>query len=455
MSNKLKKIIKIIIVILIIILIGVLILIGKVNKKNNSDVIEYENEIEINDILEKEKTRSNYYTVKNIVEKYYSSLCNLNKKVEDVLIFEYDEEVEHIEEETAQEIQITKDKIYNFFDENYIKDTNLNINSLQEKLGNYNNLYVLIEDMYVREIATNLKTYFVFGTIVEKTASLGEKFELMIAIDSKNFTFNIYTSDYINKYNLYELSKEANFNEDVFCLTGIENRKYNKYENKAVNNEEHAKNLLENFTQSIKYNNIEYSYSRLNEEYKIKKFKDFSDYEKYIERNKNNITKAYLNYYKSNKQEGFTQYICVDKSERYYIFNEAATMDYNLILDNYTIDIQEFVDKYNNSSEKDKVLLNVQKVIAATKDGDYKYVYSKLDNGFKSANLQTQEKFEKFIKEKYNEKDIIEFTTYEKINNTHVYLLEITKSNGNKTKAQIVMQLKDGTDFVMSFSPQK
>lgn len=453
MNGKSKKKIKIIIAILIIILIGVLGLISILNKNLKTDVIEYEVEkTTIKDTLEKEKTRSNYYTVKNIVEKYFSSLCNLNKKTEDVLILEYDEEVKHIEEEMAQEIESTKNRIYNFFDENYIRETGLTKYNLQEKLGNYNNLYVLIEDILVREISTNIKSYFVFGTITEKNTLVSDKFNLMIAMDSKNFTFNIYTSDYIDKYNLYELSKEVDFNEKTFKISNIDKREYNKYQNKTVNSEEHAKELLKSYTQSIKYNNINYSYNRLDEEYKTNKFTNLSDYEKYIEKNKKNITKATLNYYKTNVQDGFIQYICVDQSDRYYIFNETSIMDYNLILDTYTIDIQEFVDKYNNSNEKDKVLLNIQKLITATKDGDYRYVYSKLDNSFKLANFSTQEKFERYIKEKYSEKDTIEFTKYEKINNAHIYDIEITKNNGNKVKAQIVMQLNEGTDFVMSFS---
>jgi len=448
MNNKSKNIITLIIIILIIIIIGILFLIKKLDKKTITDDREIISETTLYDTLVKENTRSYYYTVKNIIEKYYYSLCNLNKTIDDVEVFENDEETEHLETEIATEIEVTKKRIYDFFDENYIKETGLTIDNLQEKLGNYKDLHVLIEDMYVRDISLGHKIYFASGTITEKRNANSQKFQLMLVMDLKNSTFNLYTEDYINRHNLYELSKQENL-EKTF---NVEKRTYNKYENKTVNDEQYAKELLKNYTQSIKYNNLEYSYNRLEQQYKTNKFANFADYEKYIELNRSNILKSNLKYYKKNVQEEFTQYICVDGNERYYIFNEYAVMDYDLILDIYTVDVKEFAEKYENSSEDEKVLINAQKLIFATKDGDYKYVYNKLDNNFKTTKYPTQASFENYIKEKYKENDKLEFTTYEKIGDTHIYRMNVKKGNGSEIKAQIIMKLNEGTDFVMSFS---
>ena len=455
MNNKFKNIITIIIIIIIMVIVGILILIKNLSKNKVTDVRESENDISIIDTLVREDTRVNYYTVKNIVEKYYSSLCDLNKTIDDIQIFEYDEEVKYLQEEFAEEIEVNKKKIYDFFDEKYINETGLTIDNLQQKLGNYKNLYVLINDMYVRDITLTLRAYFVSGTIIEKISQNSESFQLMILMDYTNSTFNIYTQDYIDKHNLYEASKGEEFGKTIFNITNIEKRTYNKYQNEPKTDEEHAKELLKSFTQSIQYNNMEYSYNRLNEQYKNDKFGNLSEYEKYIKKNKKDIISANLKYYKKDVQEGFTQYICVDTKEKYYIFNEYSVMNYELILDMYTVDVLEAVKKYNNLTEEEKVLANINKVISATKDEDYKYVYNKLDNNFKISNFSTQDIFENYIKEKYNKYDKIDFLTYEKIANTHIYNIEITKFNRNKINAQIVMKLNEGTDFVMSFSKTK
>lgn len=57
------------------------------------------------------------------------------------------------------------------------------------------------------------------------------------------------------------------------------------------------------------------------------------------------------------------QYICVDQTGKYLIFKEKSIMDYEIILDTYTIDLPEFVEQYNSSSEDKKVQFNIQKFL--------------------------------------------------------------------------------------------
>lgn len=447
--NNMKKIM-IILGILIVIIICILI-IQKLRERRLSNEAGYTSDVIIGDTLELVNIRSNYYTVRNIVEQYYYSLCNLNKTSKDVLVFEYDEEVENLENDITKEIENTKKRIYSFFDEDYITKTGLSTDNLQKKLGNFNNLYVLIEEMYVRDITENLKVYFVFGNITEKLTMKSGKFQLMIAMDSDNNTYNIYTSDYIEKYNLYELSKEKDFNEKVFKITNIEDRKYNTYEYKIVDDEEYAKDLLKSYVQAIKYENIDYLYGKLDEKYKAEKFKEKSDYENYINANKSNITTATLKYYKDNKYENYRQYICVDQNENYYIFNETSTMNYTLILDNYTIDLPEFIQKYEIATTEEKVMLNIQKIVHALNGKDYSYVYSKLADEFKENYFKNYETFAKYAEYIFDVGNEITFNKYIQTENLCTY--EITLKGKNKTVTKtIVMKLEEGTDFVMSFN---
>ena len=56
----------------------------------------------------------------------------------------------------------------------------------------------------------------------------------------------------------------------------------------------------------------------------------------------------------------YTEYTCMDQFENYYIFRENKVMDYSIILDNYTIPTEEFIEKYNSVNEQKKVVLNIQ-----------------------------------------------------------------------------------------------
>ena len=81
-----------------------------------------------------------------------------------------------------------------------------------------------------------------------------------------------------------------------------------------------------------------------------------------------------LEKYRVIRNEDNTQYICIDEYGNYYLFNLIASFEYTVILDNYTVDVPDFIEEYNTSEENKKVKLNIQKLIIATKQGDYKYV---------------------------------------------------------------------------------
>ena len=81
-----------IILFLLIIIIGILLFVKYKYDKTLPDEVEYNGNIIINNTLRKVTIRNNYYSVKNIVEKYYFALSDINKK-EEILFFE-DEESE-------------------------------------------------------------------------------------------------------------------------------------------------------------------------------------------------------------------------------------------------------------------------------------------------------------------------------------------------------------------------
>lgn len=212
---------------------------------------------------------------------------------------------------------------------------------------------------------------------------------------------------------------------------------FNKYKNTILTNPEKAYDMLEN-------------------EYKQKKFGSIENFKKYAEDNYEKLTNSNLTKYQiddTNKE--YTRYICADEYENYYIFEEKAIMQFTIILDTYTIDQPEFIEKYDETNEKGKCILNIEKVKQALNSGDYEYIYGKLNEQFKNKNYSTLSAFENYMKSNLNKYNKIEYKEFKNEGETYIYNVELTDLLGKTDKTinmQILMQLKDDRDFVMSFS---
>ena len=365
-----------------------------------------------------------------------------------------------------------KTAIYSLLDKDYSAKEEINEDNVISKISLIENVNSesKVEEIYIKD-HLSYPTYFVKTNFLKEN---NKKLYYIFYTDNLEGAFSIQPINE-EEYNLY-VQGQSKFETKE---NKIEKNSYNTILRRSLEDEQIVQRYFEDYIQNALYN-TERAYNLLQEEYREKKFGSLEEYKKYILEKHEQLTS--MDYYSIKEQEDFgtdeeynqylnnliikglsrygieryddyTQYICVDEYGNYYIFNATAAFQYTVILDSYTIDIPQIVEKYNKSVENEKVQLNIQKLITATKEGDYKYVYSKLDNTFKSSNFPTQESFKNYIKEKYSEEDKIEFIKYEKINNVHVYDIEVTNQSGDQTRrAQIVMQLKEGTDFVMSFS---
>lgn len=129
-------------------------------------------------------------------------------------------------------------------------------------------------------------------------------------------------------------------------------------------------------------------------------------------------------------------------------------MDFKMILDTYTIDLPQFIEKYNQANDETKVALNLQKVFEAINDEDYNYVYNKLDDTFKQNNFPTLESFEEYVKNNFYSKNTITKANYTMENDMYVYGLNISNADNENefiTK-EFIVKLEEETDFVMSFN---
>ena len=363
------------------------------------------------------------------------------------------------------------DVLYEYLNENYINKNNLSKNDIIEKLVKYNNY-----DGYVSEEAYELNgevnsIYFIKGKI-----DLKEVF-FEVTIDYTNSTFDIMpveNEEYNNDINTGVDSNEiANKN--------ISKKTYNIIAKTNLSDADIVRSYYKRYAKLI-VEDSEEAYERLNSTYKKQRYKNYEDFQKYVEENKNEFDTAYkienidnLTFNGFNERYIFEQknknyaienyqvlrknddivYIGVNGFGNYFIFEVSKPGMYNVILDNHTIDLSEFTEKYNSSKAKDKVAMNAEKIKDALNTKDYGYIYEKLNDTFKKNNYPTQQQFENYIKDKVYEYNKFEYTKMEEQGET--YILYITVKDQTEEKEEnknlaIIMQLNEGTDFTMSFS---
>ena len=136
---------------------------------------------------------------------------------------------------------------------------------------------------------------------------------------------------------------------------------------------------------------------------------------------------------------------------KYYIFMEEEVGKYSVVLDTYTIDLPEFIEKYNSANEKTKVGLNIQKVFDAINNEDYEYVYNKLDNTFKQTNFKTVQELKNYVIQNFSGKQL-KYGECQQQGSLYIFDITITEGTKQEVSFSVVMQLKEGTDFVMSFN---
>lgn len=234
----------------------------------------------------------------------------------------------------------------------------------------------------------------------------------------------------------------------------IERYDYNQYITKVIADQDMV-NIYFNDYRYYAIFHPEEAYNLLDEEYREKKFGNLETFQAYINQNMDQIFTSSIDSFTVSNWDGGKQYIAIDKEGKYYIFQENVVMDYSVILDTYTVDLPEFLEEYNTTTEEEKVAMNIQRVFSAINDGDYRYVFEKLDETFKNNNFPTQEDFENYMKNNFFQNNEIELSKTESQGNIYLYEIIISDATGQSTNTitkTFVMQLQEGTDFVMSFS---
>lgn len=418
------KTIKKVIICIAIVIIIILIAIVAIKKKEQNKVIDKygnhdESGIVINYEIEDVINETKFYTVSNCIQKYIDSISEKDEKA-----------------------------IYNMLSKEYIADKRItNKNVIQNVPMIEEQSTFIAKEMKVFG-GNEIEVYSVYGKLFQKdNVNISEDIYFIVKMDETNFTFNINP----------QIDKNIKTINDIKIMTEtekIEKNDNNTFEYIRISTEDVIRNYFTDYKRNVIYD-VESAYKSLDEEYRNKRFGSLENYEKYVKENIDLIRQNILDNYQINEKENYNQYVCTDKNGNNYIFKENAIMKYSLILDTYTIDLPEFLEKYNSTTDQGKVALNIQKFMQSINAKDYNYAYNCLSDGFRNNYFKTLESFKEYITQNLYSNNKVEYLEFNKENLVYTYKIQM-KNNENLNSQEIlktfIVKLGEETDFELSFN---
>lgn len=435
--------------VIIIIIVGILITLN-----NNSQKMELPQEMSTetpldnspyNAELQNVTDVSEFYTVRNCINTYLDLINTNNSKY-------------YSKEENAlivSENQI-KQNILDLLSKEYVEKNNITIKNIDKFIENINESLIYTPLNMKCKQEYEVAKYLVYGFTMSINNEYKSNFYIIVNIDRHNNTFSIEPLN--EKYNSINDISVGNIQ------TEIEKNNNNVYVNQKVNAEYICNEYLIAYKRMALVNpSITYEY--LDKEYREKRFGSLENFKKYLQEEKDSITNLHLNEYLTNYYKDYIEYACKDDYGKIYIFNVTSPMNYSIKLDTYTITTDKFKTEYEKGNNQTKVQMNINKFVLMLNNQDFDAAYSVLDEDFKKNNFKTKSEFEEYMKNKTYRYNNLEIKNYEESGNTYLVKAELTdltngkyvdESKGTGKSGYIyiwdfAMQLKEGTDFVMSF----
>lgn len=418
--KKIKNIIISLIILLIVLAVVIVILIRQTsNIDENNTVVNNGEQSNQNELAKNSIEETNIYTIlaiDNIIQNMFDYMRDNNKQA-----------------------------LYNITDSNYVQKNNITTD-------NATSIYINVQKYYIQEVyvfQTNTRAeYYTYGFILKKGDSKAENYYLKINRDLKNSTFSIEPL----KEEEYKKAKNGEINQ--IENVEIKENSYNKYNYNLYSSKDVVKRYIKDYIFKMKYM-PEVAFNLLDEEYRNKKFSNLDEFKNYVQKNSDRFDNFVLKSYGKEIEGNMTQYVATDTNDYYYQIKASTGMKYSVILDNYTIETEEYVQKYNSASDSTKIATCINKFFKLIDSKEYKNAYSYLDDTFKQTNFNTVDKFETYAKQKFFNHNIVSIESAEKVGD--VYSCKVQIKSGVSLSAMseditVIIMLKENTDFVMSFS---
>lgn len=317
-------------------------------------------------------------------------------------------------------------------------------------INKYENIKFFIDEMYGMSLYSGAR-YFIKGEISTDL----NNYYIRLDLDFNNNTYKL------QEINMDEYNTEINteHNESNTKYNSIEKGQYNKYREVGI---DETYSLIDGYVEQYKSyikRDLKKAYEILDDEYKEKKFNNSYDkFVLYIDGIKDEIELKTLDGYSKNEEEVSTEYEANLDGEDVWVFRSSELGKYTILLDNYTIKTQDFIDKYNELSATNKVGTNIDKIFKMLNNKEYEQIYDCLSDAYKANNFETYTKFENYIKEKFFNYNYIGETKVQE--EQQYYVANVKYSNGNGSAAEyrkisIIMRLDDDAEFTIAFANEE
>lgn len=439
--KKNETTILIILLIVIVIIIGLIILLINLNNNNSQDNLEYSDGVISNPDLEGTYgnvtynnevsniiTRYDYYNVKYCAEKYQESINELinNKNDENKL------------------------KLYQMLDEQYINAKDISENNIDSIFSNYQISNIYIDKILSTQLSDSVKAYVAKGKTI--TNNVTNDCVIIIKLDFANNTFSVYPYEYVLEEGYNNLEVGSNLN--IQNVNSITVKGANVYEDQSNSVESIAILYYEKLKVDFLYDS-EYLYSILDEEYRNKRFENYEDFTNYTDQVRDIISNGTVTKYSREYYDGYVQYLVIDSYDNRYIFNENSVLNYTVLLDDYTIETEDFKTKYASASVETKAITNVDKVMKMINSKDYRAIYNLLDETYKANNFATLDSFIQYINTAFYN---VNYYTISNISEQGSYYLitvackENASASADTKENRMIISIGEGTNFTMSFA---
>lgn len=435
---------------LIIFISVIILIIGAVTfftfRKNNVNNTE-KNQIssdtsqDISTTPQKVTDRNLYYAVKTVVNKYFLYVKQYHQD-------EIETKLEGTIPVSAEEKQANFDIVNSLYDKELINKNQINEDTIKENIEFYKDAdNIEIENMLFKNISSTIQEYIVNISLWQNNNCIKDSTPIIVKIDTSHNTFSIMPENC--KY------KEDDYN---FSDSEISEATYNKYDYTDISDETIIEDFLDKYKSTILHDK-EKAYNLFDKEYREKRFGDFETFSKFIDNNIQDIAKLSFTQYLTNDYDTYKEYVCKDKYQNLYIFNETSVMDYTIMLDTYTLDNKVFLDKYYSSSNQTRVALNIDKWIQMLNCRDYRTAFYVLDESFRKNYFNDNvDDFEAYMRNYFPDHYSLEYGEFTEEAGT--YIQKVTfgnnqEENSVKLEHTIYMELGENTDFRMSFDASR
>lgn len=460
MNKKIEKLVILVFIIIIALIIVIYNLLSDEDYGGDNNVSSNVSEEDIpdegiyNSVFSGVIDRNDYFSVKNIIETYflYIKYVNGDMSIDTSRVEDADEYMIELRNNGILAIQ-------NMFDEEYIANLNNIETAITEEANKYTvdgsyfasnvDYTINIENMYVTQLDTNILLFLVELNVRDISLNI------LVKLDLRNRTFSIFLSDYIEQYGY-----NTNMSEEEITIDSseIEENDNNTFNYNTISDEDMSREYF-NILKYLYLYDSERLYNLLDEEYSNARFGNYENFQEYIQDITDKMNNSTLYRYQVSYQSETNTviYRLMDNYDIVYTFEVGDyILDFDVQLDDYTIESTSFVELYNEAEDQEKVQTNIETFFKMINTKDYNAAYNVLNDTFKQNNFPTVDEFKEYAQNNFFDNTTI--TSVEDISQSGTYYAcTITTASDDSDTAEtreetFIVALGNDTDFTLSFT---